>query len=85
MLYLSSFGSQKILFFGKVVFSKILMIFLKTVNDWSKPFWVTRFKLSNDVWYSGKVPYLDLQNPDKGRFILGLQYCLSSLPLSKCD
>ena len=45
------------------------------------PFLDIKLKLSKDVWYSLYVPYFDLIIEQKGKFIFGLQNCLSSLPI----
>ena len=74
-------GSQIKFVFGYRLVSKTEIIFLKTLRESSKPFFVTTLKLSLSVWYSGYS--LDLENETKGKSTLGEQYCLSSLPLFK--
>ena len=51
--------------------------------DPSRPSEVTTSKLSALVWYSGYIPYLVRQKPQRGKSIPGAQYCLSSDPLSR--
>ena len=79
---LPRFGSPNIVVLGYNSNSIASIIFFTTLNEPSRPFWVTTLKLSLCVWYSGYSD-LDLEKQHTGKSIPGAQYCLSSLPRSK--